>query len=75
MTGEHVIIVRVDIGSLPGGIKVDIGDLSPGVAAFLLEHAAAVLEMHGDPVVTVVHNDIEMVSYVSSGEWDDDDDD
>lgn len=42
---EHAIIVRVDLGANPGGVRVDIGNLSPAVAAICLARAVDALEL------------------------------
>lgn len=72
--GEAVIIVRADLGANPGGVRVDVGNLSPFVAALILEAAVDALTEH-DPVVTVIHDDDEISTSVGMVTWEDDDDD
>ena len=75
-TTEHAIIVRVDLGANPGGIRVDIGNLSPAVAAICLARAVDALELQPEPIVTLVHDDVEIatVEDVAFFALDDDDD-
>jgi hypothetical protein len=68
---EHLIIVRCDLGSEVGGVKVDIGTLSPFVAALVLEQAADACAAVGDPLVAVIHNDAEIMSTIGIGDDDD----
>lgn len=59
---EHAIIVRCDIGGNPGHLTVDIGNLSPAVAAILLARAVDALEIQPEPIVTLVHDDQEIAT-------------
>lgn len=74
---QHVIIVRADLTSNPGGLKVDIGTMSPTVAALVLQRAVDALEIQPEPVVTIIHDDVEIATAVDLCVWttDDDDDD
>ena len=75
MTTEHAIIVRCDIGANPGGIRVDIGNLSPAVAAICLTRAADALELQPEPIVTIVHDDQEIAVVEDTAFFTLDDDD
>lgn len=76
--GEHTIIVMVDLTSNPGGVKVDVGNLSPAVAALCLQRAVDALEIQPEPIVTIVHDNEEIAVTADVNVWsydgEDDDD-
>lgn len=71
---EHVLIIRADIRTNPGAVKVDIGTLAPAVAAGVLQRAADALYIQPEPVVTIIHDDIEIATAVDVAVWADSDD-
>lgn len=73
---EHIIIVRADIAADPGGLRVDIGRLSPSIAAAVLQRAVDALSIQPEPIVTVIHDGKEIAVTQDVAMWvvDDDDD-